>query len=142
MNSFELTIKIEAGPTAVFNTLTVPKLITRWDACQWASNDMKLAGKLRKRDEEGKLTEGEIVLWTQGERFGLLWPTLLDTDEPEQGNFLTRMDFKIEGAVGGSLLSLKAEGFPSTELCEREKNSWGGWYLEQVKKTAEQAVSA
>lgn len=137
MYSFELTIKIEAEPTKIFETLTLPMEIIKWDACQWASNDMKLSGKLRKRNEEGKLTEGEIVLWTRGERFGILWPTLIDADEPEQGSFMTRMDFKIEGMAGGSLLSLKAEGFPSEELCEREKNSWGGWYLEQVKKTAE-----
>jgi uncharacterized protein YndB with AHSA1/START domain len=137
MHSFELKIVIKGVPSRVFDTLTVPKLITKWDTCAWVQNDMHLGGKLRKRDEEGQLTEGEIVQYDPPECFGYTWPVPVDADEPEQGSFLTRMEFRIEGAAGGSMLMLKVEGFPSEELCEREQNSWGGWLLEQIRKVAE-----
>jgi uncharacterized protein YndB with AHSA1/START domain len=137
MYSFELKIPVKAEPTRVFDVLTNPAWITEWDTCVWAHNDMCLGGKLRKRDEEGELYEGEIVLWDPPTRFGTTWQFQIDIEEPEQGRCVARMDFRIEGMANGTMLHMRAEGFPTEDLAEREQNNWGGWFLEKIKKVSE-----
>jgi uncharacterized protein YndB with AHSA1/START domain len=137
MNSFELKIPIKALPSRVFDVLTNPQFITDWDTCAWAHNDMCLGGKLRKRDEEGELFEGDILLWEPPYQFAITWPVQVDIEEPEQGRFLARLEFRIKGAAGGSMLFMRAEGFPTEDLAEREQNNWGGWFLDKIRKVAE-----
>ena len=47
------------------------------------------------------------------------------------------MEFFIEAAGEKSLLTLTAHGFPTEDLAARERNTWGGYFLEKVKKAAE-----
>jgi uncharacterized protein YndB with AHSA1/START domain len=139
MFSFELKTVIAAPPSKVWSAITDPKLILQWDYCVFVQNDMRLGAKLRKRDEEGRLFEGEIISWEPPYCFGILWPVLTNTDpdSEDDSRFLTRVEYRIEGHEDQSVLTRRAEGFPSEELCQREKNSWGGYFLEKVKKVAE-----
>ena len=138
MHSFELTTLIAAPPHKVFAAITEPAQISRWDYCRWVQNDMCLQGKVRKRDEEGRLIEGEIVLYDPPSRFGLVVPLWVNADDPDEGTFTTRQEFSIDTHEEKSVLTVKMEGFPSEDLCTRERNSWGGYFLEKLKKVAEQ----
>ncbi len=138
MESFELKTVIAAPPHQVFAAIVEPDRITRWDYCRWVKNDMRLRGKLRKRDEEGRLIESDIVIWEPPYRFGLVAPQWTNADDPDEGTFLTRQEFSIDTHENKSVLTVKMEGFPSNELCDRERNSWGGYFLEKLKKVAEQ----
>jgi uncharacterized protein YndB with AHSA1/START domain len=135
--SFELKLSISAPPSKIFAALTVPDQIVRWDTCRWAQNDMRLAGKLRKRDDHGDLHEGEIVAYDPPYDFAVLWPVAKDPDEPEEGTFPVRMEFAIETAGEQTYLRLIAQGFPTDALAARERNTWGGYFLEKIKKVAE-----
>ena len=137
MPSIELKLSIAAPPSRVFAALTDPDKITQWDLCRWAHNDMRLGGKLRKRDDHGALHEGEIIAYHPPYEFALLWPVAKDPDEPEEGTFPVRMSFTLEGVGTESVLRFSAQGFPSEELATREKNTWGGFFLEKIKKVAE-----
>ncbi len=137
MFSYEIKVPIAAPPSAVFAVLTEPQRITKWDTCRWTQNDMRVAGKLRKRDDHDDLHEGEIVAYAPPHTFAYLWPVPKDTDEPEEGTFPVRMEFCIEAAGEKSLLTLTAHGFPTEDLAARERNTWGGYFLEKVKKAAE-----
>ncbi|MBU1984693.1 SRPBCC domain-containing protein, partial [bacterium] len=110
---------------------------TKWDYCRWMQNDMRLGGRLRKRDEENRLFESEIVAFDPPGRFAVVQPVLVDTEDEDEGRFPVRMEYAIESHENQSLLTFSAAGFPSEELCEREKNSWGGYFLEKLKKVAE-----
>ncbi len=138
MFSFELKIPIAAPPSKVFAAITEPDKILQWDLARWVQNDMRLAGKLRKRDDHGDLHEGEIVAWRPPDNFAILWPVAKDTDEPEEGTFPVRKEFCIESIGDKSILTLKASGFPAEELAARERNTWGGYFLDRIKKVAEQ----
>jgi uncharacterized protein YndB with AHSA1/START domain len=137
MNSFELKTVIAAPPKKIFAAITEPSQIQKWDYCAWVQNDMRLAGRLRKRDEEGRLHESEIVVWRPPFEFAVLSPLLINPDEGEEDSFTARIAFEIEAAEGKSILTLHATGFPTEELCARERNSWGGYFLEKLKKIAE-----
>ena len=137
MYSFELTTMIAAPPHRVFAAITEPNHIWKWDYCQWVQDDMRLAGKVRKRDEEGRLIESEIVIFEPPFRFGMVMPLLVNTEDPDEGTFTTRQEFSIDTHESKSVLTLKMEGFPSEDLCDRERNSWGGYFLEKLKKVAE-----
>jgi uncharacterized protein YndB with AHSA1/START domain len=138
MPAFELKVPISAPPSKVFAALTEPDKIIQWDMCRWAKNDMHLGGKLRKRDDHGALHEGEIVAYLSPYMFAILWPVAKDPDEPEEGTFLVRMEFAVQAAGDKSVLVLNAQGFPSDDLATRERNTWGGYFLEKIKKVAEQ----
>jgi uncharacterized protein YndB with AHSA1/START domain len=137
MHSFELKTVIAAPLKRVFAAITEPDYIIRWDYCGWVRNDMRLAGKLRKRDEEGTLIESEIVVWDPPCRFAALTPLVINPEEPDEGTFTARFEYSIEAAEGQSVLTLHATGFPTEDLCARERNSWGGYFLEKLKKVAE-----
>lgn len=137
MHSFELKTTIDAKPGAVFEALTDPEHFKKWHFCTWVQTDRQTGGSLRARDENGRLFEGEIVIWNPPQRYGLLWPVPVDPDEPDEGSFLTRQDFDIAVVAGKSVLTIKIEGFPTEELAQREKNTWGGWFLEKIKKSLE-----
>ncbi len=139
MAFFELKLPIAAPPAKVFAALTEPDKITQWDMCRWAYNDMRVGGRLRKRDNHGELREGEIVSYDPPYEFAFVWPVAKDPDEPEEGTFLARMQFTVENGQGQSTLRFNAQGFPSEDLANREKNTWGGYFLEKIKKVAEQA---
>ena len=137
MASFELKLPISAPPSKVFATLTEPDKITRWDTCRWAYNDMRLSGKLRKRDDHGVLHEGEIVAYVPPYDFTVLWPVAKDPDEPDEGTFPVRLEFTVDAAGDKSILKLSAQGFPSEDLATRERNTWGGFFLERIQEVAE-----
>ena len=137
MESFELKIAVEAKPQKVFAAITDPKYVVKWDTANWVLNDMCPGGKLRKRDEEGFLSEGEIVIFKRPERYAFLWPVPLDMEDPDEETFPARFEFAIEGHGRKSLLILRGTGFPNTELAEREQNTWGGYFLEKIKKVTE-----
>jgi len=137
MHSFELRTVIAATPTKVFAVITDPKYVTQWDYCRWLQNDMRQGGRVRKRDEENRLFESEIVACLPPQRFAVLQEVLVDTEDEDEGRFPVRMEYAIESHENASLLTFTAAGFPSVELCEREKNSWGGYFLEKLKKVAE-----
>lgn len=138
MNSFELKTAISASPTKIFSALTEPQRIAQWEHFRWAQSDMRTAGSIRKRDDEGHLWTGTIVIFEPPFRYGVLWPVPHDIEEPEEkGTFQIRMEYQIEAHGDKSMLTLKSEGFPTEELANREKNSWGGFYLEKLKKIAE-----
>lgn len=137
MHSFELKTVITARPARVFAMLTEPDYITQWDYCRWVQNDGRLGGKLRKRDEEGRLFEGDIVIYDPPFRFGMVMPVLVNMEEEDEGRFPVRFEYSIEAAENQSVLVMKADGFPTEELAARERNSWGGYFLEKLKKTAE-----
>ena len=138
MFSFELKIPIAAPPSKVFAALAEPGKILQWDLARWVQNDMRLAGKLRKRDDHGDLHEGEIVTWRPPYDFAILWPVPKDPDEPEEGTFPVRKEFSIESAGDKSILTLNAGGFPTEDLAARERNTWGSYFLDRIKKVAEQ----
>ncbi len=142
MESFELKIAIDTAPHCVFAVLTDPKWVTKWDSASWVLNDMCPGGRLRKRDEEGFLTEGEIVFFQRSARYTILWPVPMDTEDPDEETFLVRFEFSIEGHGEKSLLTFSGTGFPKVELAEREKNTWGGYFLEKIKKVAESIPEA
>lgn len=135
MHSFELKTVIAATPTKVFAVLTDPRYVTEWDYCTWIQNDMRLGGKVRKRDAEGRLFEGEIVGYQPPFKFALVWPVLIDDED--EGRFVTRKEFTIDAHEEKSVLTVRWQGFPSAELAAREQNSWGGYFLEKIKKVAE-----
>jgi uncharacterized protein YndB with AHSA1/START domain len=142
MFSFELKTVIAAKPSRVWAVITDPKLVLEWDYCVFVQNDGRVGGKLRKRDEEGRLFEGEIVAFDTPYRFGIIWPLLLNPDEDEENDerFLTHVEYLIEGFDSKTVLTRRAEGFPTEELAGREKNSWGGYFLEKLKKVAEKGA--
>ena len=137
MHSFELKTVIAAPPHRVFAAITEPARIRRWDYCVWVQNDLRLAGKIRKRDEEGRLSEGEIVLLEPPYAFGYVMAQPINPEEPDEGSFTARVEFTIDAHENQSLLTLKAAGFPTEDLCARERNSWGGYFLEKLKTVAE-----
>lgn len=137
MHSFELKTPINAAASRIFDCLTDPRLTEKWEHYRWALNDMRVAGKVRKRDEDSRLWEGEIVLFDRPNRYGLLWPVPNDAEDPDEGLFQVRMEFQIESLGDNAMLTLKCEGFPTEELATREKNSWGGFFLEKLRKVAE-----
>ncbi len=137
MHSFELKTVVAAPPQRVFAAITEPQLIRQWDSCAWVHNDLRLAGTLRKRDADGRLSEGEIVLLSPPYAFAYTMPQLLNPEEPDEGSFLTRVEFSIDAHENQSVLTLTATGFPSEDLCARERNSWGGYFLEKLKTVAE-----
>jgi uncharacterized protein YndB with AHSA1/START domain len=137
MESFDLKIAIDKVPQTVFAALTDPKWVTKWDSANWVLNDMCPGGRLRKRDEEGFLAEGEIVIFQRPSRYAFLWPVPVDMEDPDEETFIVRFEFTIEGHGEKSLLTFTGTGFPSMELAEREKNTWGGYFLEKIKKVAE-----
>jgi uncharacterized protein YndB with AHSA1/START domain len=137
MFSFELKTVIAAPPSKVWSVITDPKLILQWDYSAFVQNDMRLGAALRTRDEEGRLFEGEIIAWDPPAQFGFLWPALVNPDDDDDSRFLTRVVYTIEGHEDQSVLTRRAEGFPTEELCAREKNTWGGYLLEKLKKVAE-----
>jgi uncharacterized protein YndB with AHSA1/START domain len=139
MHSFELKTVVAAPPPQLFAAITEPRLIRRWDSCEWVHNDLRLAGKLRKRDADGRLSEGEIVQLTPPYAFAYVMPQPLNPEEPDEGSFTTRVEFCIDAHENQSVLTLKATGFPTEDLCARDRNSWGGYFLEKLKKVAEQA---
>lgn len=95
---------ITVPPKKIFAVITDPYYITKWDYCGWARNDMRLAGKLRKRDEEGTLIESEIVVWEPPCRFAILTPMIINPEEPKEGHFTARLEFAVEAAEGKSVL--------------------------------------
>lgn len=137
MYSFEMKTLIAAPPDRVFAAIAEPKQIAQWDYCRWVQNDMRLAGRMRKRDAEGRLLESEIVIYEPPFRFGLVTPIWVNTEDADEGTFVTRQEFSIDTHEDKSVLTLKMEGFPSEDLCDRERNSWGGYFLEKLKKVAE-----
>lgn len=137
MHSFELKTVIEAKPSKVFAAITDPHYVTKWDYCRWVQNDNRLGGKVRKRDEEGRLFESDIVIFDPPFHYGLISPVLVNTEEDDEGRFPVRFEFTIESHDNQSVLLFKAQGFPTEELAARERNSWGGYFLEKLKKTAE-----
>jgi uncharacterized protein YndB with AHSA1/START domain len=137
MESFELKIAIDAVPRKVFAAVTDPKWVVKWDTAKWVLNDMCPGGALRKRDEDGFLAVGEVVVFRAPSRFAFLWPVPTDPDDPGEETFPIRFEFSIEGHGEKSLLTLTGTGFPTPDLAEREKNTWGGYYLEKIKKVAE-----
>ena len=137
MYSFELKTVIAARPGQVFAAITEPRNVTQWDYCRWVQNDYRLSGKVRKRDEEGRLFESEIVVFEPPFRYGVVGPVLVNTEDEDEGRFPVRFEFKIEAHENESALTLTAQGFPSEELAARERNSWGGYFLEKLKKVAE-----
>ena len=139
MHSFELKTVIAAPPHRVFAAVTEPAKIRQWDYCAWVQNDLRLAGKLRKRDAEGRLSEGEIVLYKPPYLFAYVMLQMTNPEEPEEGSFTARVEFCVDAHENQSLLTLKATGFPTEDLRDRERNSWGGYFLEKLKKVAEQA---
>lgn len=138
MSSFELKIPIAAPPSKIFAAVTEPDKIVKWDTCRWAQNDMRLAGKLRKRDNHGDLHEGEIITYAPPYDFAIIWPVAKDPDDPEEGTFPVRMEFSIDATADKSVLKLTAQGFPSEDLASRERNTWGGYFLEKIQKVAEE----
>jgi len=137
MHSFELKTVIAARPGKVFAAITEPRYVTQWDYCRWAQNDYRLGGKVRKRDEEGRLFEAEIILFEPPFRYGVIAPVLLDPEDEDEGRFPVRFEFGIESHENQSVLTVNAQGFPREEQAARERNSWGGYFLEKLKKTAE-----
>ena len=137
MFSFELKLPVSAFPSRVFAALTDPAQITKWDTCRWVQNDMRLTGKFRKRDDHGELHEGEIVPFAPSTNFAYLWPVMKDPDEPEEGTFPVRYEFAIDAAGDKSILTMTAQGFPTEDLAARERNTWGGYFLDKLKKVAE-----
>ncbi|MBU0691472.1 SRPBCC domain-containing protein [bacterium] len=142
MESFELKIAVETVPQGIFAALTDPKYVVKWDTASWVLNDMCPGGRLRKRDEEGFLSEGEIVMFSRPARYAYLWPVPVDMEDPDEETFLARFEFVIEGHGLKSLLIFTGTGFPTVELAEREKNTWGGYFLEKIKKVAESIPAA
>lgn len=138
MESFELKIAIQATPAQIFEALTNPKYVVKWDIASWVLNDMCLRGRLRKRDEEGFVSEGEIVIFSRPDRYAYLWPVPVDTEDPDEETFPARFEFAVEGHGAKSLLIFTGTGFPTADLAAREKNTWGGYFLEKIKKVAEQ----
>ena len=138
MASFELKLMISVPPSRVFAALTEPDKITQWDTCRWAYNDMRLGGKLRKRDDHGELHEGEIIAYNPPYEFAVIWPVAKDPDEPEEGTFPVRMSFTVDASGDQSVLRFSVQGFPTDELADRERNTWGGFFLEKIKKVAEE----
>ncbi|MFZ5434047.1 MAG: SRPBCC family protein [Calditrichota bacterium] len=137
MHSFELKTVIAAKPSRVFAVITDPQFVTQWDYCAWVQNDRRTGGKVRKRDAEGRLFESEIVAYESPYRYGVLQPVLVDTEDEDEGRFSVRFEYAIDSHENQSVLTLTAAGFPSEELAAREKNSWGGYFLEKLKKVAE-----
>ncbi len=137
MHSFELKTPINAAASRIFDCLTDPKITVKWEHYTWAQNDMRLAGNVRKRDEDGRLWEGQIVIFDEPYRYGILWPVPKDAEEPDEGLFMVRKEFHIESVGQAAMLTLKCEGFPEESLAAREKNTWGGYFLEKLKKVAE-----
>ena len=137
MESFELKIVIEASPQQIFAALTEPKWLVKWDPATWILNDMVPGGRLRKRDEDEFLTQGEIVAFRRPNRYAYLWPVALDPDDMDDETFPVRFEFTVDGHGRKSLLTLSGTGFPTEELAQREKNTWGGYFLEKIKKIAE-----
>jgi uncharacterized protein YndB with AHSA1/START domain len=137
MYSFELKTVIAAKAGKVFAAITEPRYVTQWDYCRWVQNDYRLAGRVRKRDEEGRLFEAEIVVFEPPFRYGVVSPVLVNTEDEDEGRFPVRFEFTIESHENQSALTLTAQGFPSEELAARERNSWGGYFLEKLKKVAE-----
>jgi len=138
MFSFELKTVIAAGPEKVFAALTDPQYLTQWDYCRWVQNDYRLGGKVRKRDEDMRLFEGEIVIFEPPFRYGVVWPLLVNTEDEEDGRFPVRFEYALDAHEQQTALTLRAEGFPTEDLCERERNTWGGYFLEKLKKVVEQ----
>jgi uncharacterized protein YndB with AHSA1/START domain len=139
MHSFELKTVVAAPPHRVFAAITEPRLIRQWDYCAWVQNDLRLAGKLRKRDAEGRLSEGDIVLLAPPYGFAYVMAQPVNPEEPDEGSFSARVEFSIDAHELQSILTLKATGFPSEDLCARERNSWGGYFLEKLKTVAERS---
>jgi uncharacterized protein YndB with AHSA1/START domain len=139
MFSFELKTVIAAAPSKVFAVLTQPRFLTQWDYCRWVRNDRCLGGRVRKRDEEGRLTESEIIVYQPPFRYAVVTNLPLNPEEPEEGQFPVRLEYGIDAYENQSALTLAAEGFASQALADRERNSWGGYFLEKLKKVAEKA---
>ncbi len=137
MHSFELRTVIAAAPSQVFAAITDPKYVMKWDYCTWVQNDNRLGGRIKKRDEEGRLFESEIVAYAPPFRLGLLSPVLVDTEDEDEGRFTVRLEYTVEPHEQQSVLTLRAVGFPAEELAARERNSWGGYFLEKLKSVAE-----
>ena len=142
MESFELKIAIDTAPPQIFAVLTDPKWVAKWDTANWVLNDMCPGGRLRKRDEEGFLVEGEIVIFQRPGKYVFLWPVPMDMEDPDGETFLVRFEFSIEGHGRKSVLTFTGTGFPTADLAQREKNTWGGYYLEKIKKVAESIPEA
>jgi len=140
MHSFELKTVIAATPSRVFAVITEPRDIVKWDYCRWVQNDCRLGGKVRKRDEEGRLFESEIIAFDPPFRLGLLSTVLVNSEDEDEGRFPVRIEYHIDSHENQSTLTLRMEGFPSEELAERERNSWGGYFIEKLKKVAEQPL--
>ena len=137
MHSFELKTVIAAKPSKVFAVITEPRYVTQWDYCRWMQNDCRLSGKVRKRDEEGRLFESAIVVFEPPFRYSVVTPVLVNTEDEDDGRFPVRFEFNIEAHENQSVMTLTAQGFPAEELAARERNSWGGYFLEKLKKVAE-----
>jgi uncharacterized protein YndB with AHSA1/START domain len=137
MEAFELKIAVDAGLRKVFAVVTDPKWVVKWDTAKWVLNDMYPGGALRKRDEDGILAVGEVVVFRTPSRYAYVWPVPTDPDDPGDDTFPVRFEFSIDGHGEKSLLTLTGTGFPTPDLAEREKNSWGGYFLEKIKKVAE-----
>lgn len=142
MHAFELKTVIAAKPSKVFAVITEPRYVKQWDYCRWMQNDYRLSGKTRKRDEEGRLFESEIVVFEPPFRYAIVSPVLMNADDEDEGRFPVRFEFKIDSHENHSILMLTAQGFPAEELAARERNSWGGYFLEKLKKVAEHSEPA
>ena len=91
MESFELKTVVAAPPHRVFAAVTDPKKIARWDHCTFVRNDLRLAGRLRKRDAEGHLSDSEIVAFDPPYRFAVVSPLPVNPDEPEMPELMVNL---------------------------------------------------
>lgn len=137
MHTFELKHTSTASAAQLWLALTDPKYITKWDGNRWVQNDACVGGKMRTRTEEGMYAEAEILLYDINERLATLAPMPKDPEEPEEGFYLVRLEFRIEPSAKETTLFMKATGFPDESSCTMMRNSWGGFYLEKIGKVAE-----
>ncbi|MBK6765363.1 MAG: SRPBCC domain-containing protein [bacterium] len=142
MHTFELKHTTTASAAQLWLALTDPKYITKWDGNRWVHNDGCVGGKMRARTEEGTLAEAEILLYEPSERIATLAPMPKNPEEPEEGFYFVRLEFRIEAHGKETTLHMKANGFPDESSCTMMRNSWGGFYLEKIGKVAEGVPAA
>jgi len=137
MHTFELKHNSTTAAAKLWLALTDPKYITKWDGNRWVQNDACVGGKMRARSEDGTLAEAEILMYEPCRRIATLAPVPKNPEEPEEGFFLVRLELTLEAQAAGTVLHMKATGFPDESSCNMMRNSWGGFYLEKIGKVAE-----
>jgi len=130
-----LQILVGAGCQSVFNAVTKPERIVKWDYPDRVQLDPRVRGWIRLR--EGNVErEGRITAYSPPREFTYKIPTPFPAPERNK-KFAATIQFVLDDLFGRTRVRLRHSGFPQKSFAVLEERAWHNIYLPRLKEYCE-----